>query len=356
MTRTSLLTILVCGLTATMGAASVFGQSQETPATAPAAAAAAPTTPSDGSLVYQVIAVAGKVRVGKTGLSAEAPEGWALVKVGDELQAGQQVSVPLRGALKVVARPADPPTVLLFETTTLVNISELSLTGGTAKARIELAHGAVRAGVAEGTTRSDMEIKCPAATLSKRGTDIFRFEYHNGRFVMSLSDQGRGMIQAIQMQSTAYGGLMRQRSRFVLPGQFVTHQMASAIDMMQFDRQINVNDMFGMMGADQLAALMNQHGLGIFFSQGGNTPAVLEPTGGPAPPGGPQGLQPLVGALTGAATLPFLRPTNRHQTSGDFGVGQGTLPNVFGSNTAKALRERAIIKAQRDLLKVHGRK
>jgi hypothetical protein len=183
-----------------------------------------------------------------------------------------------------------------------------------------------------------MEIKAPVATLSKRGTDIFRFEYRNGRFMMSMTDQGRGMIQAIQMRATAFGARTWLRSRLVTPGQFVTQEMARAIEETHFDRQVNVNDVFGLMGPEQLASLLNSTGLGFLMPQGGNLANFLDvPTQdgriGVVPDFDPDA-QPSGGELI----QPPLPPTLRHDV-GDFGIGQGNVPSVFGFGAKRIGRE-----------------
>jgi hypothetical protein len=305
-------------------------QTRDVPATRPAGK-------TDGSLLYQVVQVKGKVRIGPTGLNPLLSKGWSRVQVGDHVGPGKQICVPFRGAVKLVACPAKPPTVILLERGTLLNFAELSLRGGVAKTRIELRYGAIRAGVAEGQTRSDMEIKAPIATLSKRGTDIFRFEYRNRRFVMSLTEHGRGMIQAIQMQSVAFGARARLRSRLVTPGQYVTHQMARAIDNVQFDRQINVGDMFGLQGLDQLATLLNDSGLGFLIPQGTNLVNHLDTVS----PDGQLNEVPLFDPDASGIDATLARPafpTTVHQNAGDFGIGQGVIPGVFGFGAKTANR------------------
>ncbi|MBN2559951.1 MAG: FecR domain-containing protein [Phycisphaerae bacterium] len=349
MSRNKVLVVLaVCSL-GFLSASPVGAQYQEGPATQP-------TVTDDGTLVYEVIEVKGKVRAGPANLVATEGEGWSYVKVGDRLGAGLQIIVPFRSAAKLVARPADPPTVILIERMTRMSISELALTEGTAKSRIELAYGAIKAGVAEGRTRSDMEITCPGATLSKRGTDIFAIEYRNGKFRMSLSDGGRGMIQAIQMRATAFGSMARMRSRFVTPGQFVTHQMARAIDNVPLDRQININDVFGLTGFDQLFTLFNDHGLGFLLPQGANPVGFLDV---PTPDGTVGGVPDFDAGAERPGEEILLSPLQaggRKHNDGDFGIGQGVVPGVFGLS-AKSIRERAVVEAaKKAVLKAQGRR
>jgi hypothetical protein len=339
---------LICGLGLISG---VFAQAQSSTQSeslaqaVPAQQGAVAQADKEGTLRYQITEVTGKVRYAPIGTDPKLDAGWTQAQVGDLLGAGLQIYVPpIRARVKMVARPAEPPVVMLIEQGTLVGVTDLYLdkTQGVAKSRVKLAYGAVRAGVAEGTTRSDMEIESPVATLSKKGTDIFRFEVRNGRFMMSLSEQGRGLIQAIQMRSTEFGGRDRMQSRFVTPGQFVTQQMARAIDNMQFERTVNITDNFGLQGLDQMFTLLNNHGGFAFLLPPGNSP--LSGTGAQSP--GYAGLPQQNDAQNQQFLNQILSPVNLtttpHQSGGDFGVGQGTVPGIF-SVRAKTIKSKAAL-------------
>ncbi len=281
--------------------------------------------PATEALRYVVVQVEGGVKVGpETDESLNTSgAGWYKPVVGDKLGGGIQIRVPLRSKIKLVAMPADPPTVLLIESASTISISELAYKDGAAKSRIKLGYGAIRAGVSEGGTRSDMEIEAPSATLSKRGTDIFRFEYHDGRFMMSLTEQGRGMLQAIQNQSGYQNG---QLSRFVTAGQFVTQQLMRAIDNVQFDRQINVNDQFGLSGNDKLFTLINDHGLGFLLPAGLKPINIIDGNrNGDQPLGDPQNINNQNNQNNPLSQLVRQTPI---VPGGDFGIGQGRLPII----------------------------
>ncbi len=348
MKQNLILTLAAFTLVSLVPAATIFGQgqdSQNTPAAAPAPAVSAPS--SDGSLMYEVTAIKGKVKVANLGTDPKLKAGWKPVKLGDLLGAGQQVRVPLRGTVKLTMRPATPPTVILIESSTLVGISELELLAGAAKSRVKLAYGAIRAGVAEGTTRSDMEIESPVATLSKRGTDIFRFEYHDGRFRMSLSEQGRGLIQAIQHRSSAFGSRAMTRSRYVTPGQWVSHQMIRAIETAQFGRGVNITDAFGLQGGDQFLAQFQGSGLGFLFPNETNLANFLDSPTGTGQIGVPPGFDPSF--QTGTTLLnPVLTP-NHSPKGGDFGIGQGDIPGIFPTGNAHTGRTKF-----RDAIRAHA--
>ncbi|MFQ5501564.1 MAG: hypothetical protein ACE5EQ_04600 [Phycisphaerae bacterium] len=326
MTRKTALVFALAGLFSGMIAGPVWSQAPDPKP------AAQPTKPG-GGLRYEVHQVQGKVRVSRIGIDPMDTAAWRYIQKGDLLGTGLQVSVPWRSSVKLVARPATPPTVLWIGRGSLVNIQELSIKRGVAKARLDLGYGIIRAGVAEGGVRSDMEITCPAATLSKRGTDIFEITYRNGQFAMRLSDQGRGLIQAIQLQYGRNGNYLGARSRFLTPGQAVTHRMAQAIMSMQLDREISINDLFGLKGTDQLMNLIHDRGIGIFFSQGGNLPDFLHP----GTPGDGMNL-PGMGVdhdTDGLGQTPV--QTSQGRREGDFGIGQGGLPGIFEDDDKRRL-------------------
>ncbi len=271
-------------------------------------------------IVFEVVEIQGNVVVGPVGLKITEP-GWTALKLRDRLGAGDVVWAQLRGKVKLAALPAKPPTVMMMETGTVLSIEEAAVVNGVAKVRLALGYGAIRAGVAEGQVRSDMEITCPVATLSKKGTDIFRFEYADGRFNMSLSPLGRGMLQALQFRSGRSGRLGGIRSRFVTPGQFVTHRMGQAIDNVKFDRGTNINDVFGLVGNDKLFTLMNNHGFGFLLPQGGNMLTFFGPSG--------QGMFGLPGSQTPGQRFPRRKRQQMIQNDGNFGIGQGPLPSIL---------------------------
>src|SRR5262249_43555745 len=136
--------------------------------------------------------------------------------------------------------------------------------------RLGLGKGAIRAGVAEGALRSDLEIRSPVATLAKRGTWNFRFyaERGTGQFEISLAD--RGVIDAIK---NATG-----ERRVVLAGQAVGAAMLRWIDTARFITPVNVQDWLGLKGAELTFNVSHQTGLGVLLP-GGDLVQVLSLTG-----------------------------------------------------------------------------
>lgn len=333
-----------------LATAPVLGQAAAPPAAAPAAGE---------PLRYQVYEVKGRVYVAKAGTDPKLKEGWRRVRRGENLIKGQQIRTSLRSAIKLVAYPAEPPTVIMIERASLVSIAELRYVHNSAKSRIKLAYGAIRAGVAEGVIRSDMEIECPVATLSKKGTDIFRFEYRNGRWKMSLSALGRGQIMAIQNR---YAGIVGGRSwtsgflrtRNVFPGQFVTDQMVRTIESTLFDRDVNINDLFGLKGIELQFNTLFGNGTGFLLlgrnpievrettqrdrTDDTNTAIDMQQQMSTTPPGGGESL-----LLRQAIDSIRDRASVQAHPGGDFGIGTGFLPNIIVDTTARVrLFERLI--------------
>ncbi|HWL93370.1 MAG TPA: hypothetical protein VNT79_07530, partial [Phycisphaerae bacterium] len=300
------------------------GQQPTSEPVAPTAVTSQPEPTTDEGLTYEIYELAGKVLVAPIGADpVKDAAQWKPARRGDLLRKGQQLRTTLRSRVKLIARPADPPTVILVEAGTRLTIEDLAIREGTAVSRLGLGYGAVRAGVAEGEVRSDMEIATPSAVLSKRGTDIFKVEYMNGRFNMSLSEQGRGMLQAIQLQFGNRGDVVGFRSRLVTPGQAVTQRMAQAIESMTWDRDVNMSDVFGLVGNDRLLTLLNDRGFGFLLPWNSSAANIF---GGPTATDGQQAEG--LGSM-GGAMLPASQAVRSIQ-DGDFGVGQSALPSLFG--------------------------
>src|SRR5690606_36081995 len=151
------------------------------PDRAPTAASQPVQRPGDQEYVFVVNEIAGSVSIAPVGTDP-LRGAWSPLQVGDRIGQGMVVRLDMKSRAKLVGHPDDPPTVMLLEPGTVIAFSELAVRNGRQHARLALGVGAVKAGVAEsGDVRSDMEITTPSATLSKRGTDIFRVEYMNGR-------------------------------------------------------------------------------------------------------------------------------------------------------------------------------
>lgn len=310
--------------------------------------------PGIQALRYQVNDVQGRVKVARIGAEPANEKAWRQIVKGELLGPGLQIRTFFRSKLKLVAYPSDPPTVMLIERSTLMSISELRFEKNdkgekTAKSRLGLGYGAIRCGVDEGRVRSDMEIAMPGATLSKKGTDIFRVWVYGQRWGMSLSSLGRGQIQAIQnlrsglagQRSNLFGGL---RTRNLFPGQSVTDRMLRTIETTVFDRTVNINDLFGLQDTELWFNSLYGNGLG-FLVAGSNFLNIRTATKREVLPDDVStGMNDVIamGGSTSGGGLALQQAINnlRNQNqvhannSGDFGIGGGILPAFFGA-TAK---------------------
>ncbi len=303
--------ILAFGLIITMAAAeAAIGQSATTqPASAvPQTQAAGPVDPMQarvvklsGSAQYALVDQAGEIGA------------WQNAKVGDVLPAGTRIRTRLRS--QVVLAFGDD-SVVLIDRATLASIDQFHRSGDTKVVRLGLGHGAIRAGVAETTLRSDMTIETPTATLSKKGTIDFGIEYEpsTGRFRIFLAREG--LVEALNK--------LTAERRYVLPGQYVTQVMARWIQTATFDRHVAMADMFGVNANEQWFNALNGSGLGVVEPGGGSLAGDLGPGAG----GQFTGTQftgstsPITSILPGSGVV--ARP------EGNFGTGGAIVPRIFG--------------------------
>jgi len=292
--------------------------------------------PEPAGVRFRVIKVEGGARYSKVGTKTTDNTGWTQAKVGDLVGGGLQFHVPLRSMMQLVMEPAEPPTIVMLEPGTLASIDELFKKEATPTTRLGLAYGAIRAGVAEGTVRGDLEIRSPNATLSKRGTWGFRMwvERGTGRWQMSLAD--RGLVEAIQNQSN--------QRRLIFPGQSVNQRMSYWIQSARFNVPVSVPDVFGVKGGDASFLNNNTTGFNILVTNGGNQNSIY--------PFGQSGnlkslqlnasnlfgqqqsaLTSTSGLLLGQAISNRLNQNNNvtNRPDGNFGVGFGRVPLNFGT-------------------------
>lgn len=261
--RSIIMAALAGGLACTLvGVANA--ETANPPKPAPAASTA------NQGVYFEVIELTGKPRWAKVGVDPKASNGWSLARIGDRLGGGIQINCPLRSQIKLAMVPATPATVVMLEASTLASIDDLVKgEANAAVVRLGLAYGAFRAGVAEGDVRSDLEIRSPVATLSKRGTWGFRFyvERGTGRWEMSLAE--RGLVEARNNLG---------QSRLIRPGQWVNQFMARWIESVRFNRPVFVQDLYGLKGSDLTFFLTQSDGLGILLP-GGNQLNIFNEAG-----------------------------------------------------------------------------
>jgi hypothetical protein len=294
------------------------------PSTRPANAAPPATQPAGEPMQARVVKLEGTVQYALTDAAGTTGE-WKSAKVGDALPAGTRIRTRLRS--KVVLTFGDD-TVVMIDRATLASIDQFQRVADTKEVRLGLGHGAVRAGVAETTLRSDMTIETPTATLSKKGTMDFGIEYEpsTGRFKIDLAHEG--LVQALNR--------ITNESRDLHAGQYVTQAMVRWVETAAFDRHVSFTDVFGQTGAEKLFNALNGSGLGSAEPGGGLAArtVLLRQQGGTGGTGLNLG-QGLTGVLTGAALLAPQSTTGGpkivNRPEGNFGTGSGKLPQLWGT-------------------------
>ncbi|HSW46314.1 MAG TPA: FecR domain-containing protein [Phycisphaerae bacterium] len=287
------------------------------PATTQPTAAAPSTQPASRGdpMQARIIQVSGRVQHATVDAAGNIGE-WRDAKVGDELPAGTRVRTRLRS--NVVLAFGDD-SVVMIDRATLASIDQFHRSADTKVVRLGLGHGAIRAGVAETTLRSDMTIETPTATLSKKGTIDFGIEYEpsSGRFRVFLAREG--LVEALNK--------LTQERRNVLTGQYVTQAMIRWITTATFDRHVALADLFGMTGSEKWFNALNGSGLGAVDPGGGMGISSLGSGAGQGQVGGGFGQNfsrslPTVTGPTGPQAID--RP------EGNFGTGGAIVPRIFG--------------------------
>jgi len=286
----------------------------------PADAGAAPTTQAVDTQPMQakVIKVTGRVQYALTD-EAGVPGEWQQAKVGDLLPAGSRVRTRLRSKV-VLAFGND--SVVMIDRATLASIDQFHRSVDTKHVRLGLGHGAIRAGVAETTLRSDMTIETPIATLSKKGTIDFGIEYEPSTGRYRVFGPREGLVSILNK--------LTRQSQTVRPGEFVTQAMARWIETAVFDRHVSLLDLFGQTGPERIFNALH-HNTGLTFANpgGGHNVTHLRPNWPAMRPRGPFGLPQLPGYLP---PLPItFGPQTIYRPEGNFGTGNGMVPNLFGN-------------------------
>jgi len=263
----------------------------------------------------RIIKLSGRVQYARTDADG-VPGEWQPAKVGDLLPAGTRIRTRLRS--KVVLAFGDD-SVVMIDRATLASIDQFHRSGDTKYIKLGLGHGAIRAGVAEATLRSDMTIETPIATLSKKGTIDFGIEYEpsTGRF--RVFGPRQGLVDILNK--------LTRKSQTVHPGQYVNQAMIRWAETMVFDRYVPLDDLFGPTGPERLFNALRDSGPGVVVQGGGQGVAMIPPRlGGRRRPGLPW-MNRLPGNLP---VLPLsLRPRTLYRPEGNFGTGNGLVPRLF---------------------------
>lgn len=290
------------GLGASLALATSLQAQTTRPAQATRPADAAATRPAMDARQARVEKVAGSVSYSVLGEDGNYGP-WQPVKAGDLLPPGARIQTRLRS--HVVLTFGDD-TVVMIDRATLASIDQFRQSQDTKEIRLGLGHGAVRAGVASTTLRSDMTIATPTATLSKRGTHDFGMEYEpsTGRFRVFLTQQG--LVEVLNRVTNA-----RQS---IAPGQYVNQAMVRWIETAKFDRWVPIQDFFGLTANERGFAANRTNGMG-----------VSEPGGGAYAMNGsvPQGSSNVAGTVGGRlATAPPVLPVTPPQPQGPPVIGR----------------------------------
>ena len=132
---------------------------------APAAKAAPAPKPADDSFQATVVSATGPAQKLLVG---EGKEKWEPLKVGDKL--GRLSLIRTGLGAKVVLKFEDRG-VITINNATKIGIADLEKKGQTAKARLGLKYGTLRAKVDGKRGKNDFRIATPVATLSVRGSE-----------------------------------------------------------------------------------------------------------------------------------------------------------------------------------------
>lgn len=244
-TLTTAMAILLVGLGTAMGQA-----------TRPAATQTAQTTGKN--LTAKVIAVTGRYVEYKLPGQAKFPVSpKQRLTVGQILPAGTEIRTGFASKAKVQLHTT---ALIEIQSGTRIAITELMRLPDREKTRINISRGTIVGGILEEKVRSDFQIVCPAAVLSREGTWAFRFSYDpaTGNFDIALDTDG--LVRVVQ---TATG-----RRRALYPGQHVNQAFKRWAKIAVFDRMVSLTDPFGATRIELLNYAQNSGGL-----------AALDPTG-----------------------------------------------------------------------------
>jgi hypothetical protein len=293
-----------------MGASGWSAMAQ--PATAPTATRPAVVPAGAQAMTAVVVKVAGKVQAAAVVESGREPE-WRPVAVGERLAPGTQIRTGLRSSVLLMF---GDNAIVKIDRVTSATVAQFYQSRQEQRIKLDLGYGAVRAGVAEGVIQSDMTIETPVATLTRRGTWNFGIEYEavSGRFRIFVED--RGMV-------TALDELTNQR-RTVLSHEYVTQAMIRWIETAKFDRQIPIQDIFGLRRGDRTFEVYDGGGLGVVDPGGGAYVQNVAKPGEGVTYAGIVGQQQAGALPTG---LPNLLPRVVNRPEGNFGTGGAILPS-----------------------------
>lgn len=298
------------------------------PASAPATTQPSAVPAGAQAMTAVVVKVAGNVRAAST-VEAGQPPQWQPVKLGDRLAPGTQIRTALRSSLLL---QFGDNAIVKIDRITSATVAQFYQTAQEQRIKLDLGYGTVRAGVAEGTLQSDMTIETPVATLTRRGTWNFGIEYEavSGRFRIFVEE--RGIVDAINQ--------VTNQRRIVLAKEYVTQAMIRWIETAKFDRQVRIQDVFGLTAGDSRFETYNGGGLGVVDpGAGADLMNVTRP--GASLTAAELASQ---GQGAGGSRNPFvpgpITPGVLNRPEGNFGTGGAVLPSDLIKRQAPPRRDR----------------
>ena len=295
------------------------------PAAAPPVDPNAPPVAEREPLRARVIDVTGDVEWGTLG-----KPGWTPVAVGDEYLEGTQLRTGIRSSVKLTIIDRGTITAVLVDSAGKIAIRELARTAEAQRTRLELGYGQIRAGVAEGATRSDFSIDTPVATLSKRGTRGIRVFFERGteRLDVSLAEEG-----LLELYSRITG-----RTITIQPGERATEAARMYLDEALFEN-VPIPDILGQGDIDVAFWRLRTDGLGV-VNTGQGRAVLIDLTNASAKSSFARLVTRSLQPLPVPAPLPGAQPIVPLRPEGTFGTGRGDdLVDVFiGLNSPLAQR------------------
>jgi len=176
---------------------------------------------------------------------------WVRTKVGDTLKPPAEISTGIRNSAAKLK--LHTTAVIRIGSTTTIAITELARLKDAEKVRLLLTRGSVRAGIVEEKVRSDFQIACPAAVLSREGTwgMEMRYDPATGKYYVGLDTDG-----LLRLIDRLTGRQVRVR-----PGQYFTQALVRWIDTASLDRMVALSDPFGLTKVEKLFNANNPGGL-----------------------------------------------------------------------------------------------
>jgi hypothetical protein len=244
--------LLPISILVVVGLAGAVAAQQPQPAAGPS------TRPADAvDQTAVVVKVVGHVRAAAVPAEGQ-PITWRDVKLGDRLPPATQLQTGLRSS--VLLQFGDN-IIVKIDRATSASIGEYYRSAATQTVRVDLGHGEVRAGVAQGAVETDMTIATPVATLTRRGTWNFGVEYDPSTRNFRMFVDEHGLAEVLNQ-------LTNQR-REISSNEYITQAMIMWVETARFDRHVSIQDMLGMKGPEQRFQALFESGTSVIGAGAG---------------------------------------------------------------------------------------